>query len=244
MNSAEFNTLGLAFFDIDGTLMRRNFTGTLSLKSRAFNFAVQKVYGIADFDYTRILGKRIFGLTDRSIMKTVLMEMGMAERDYYAREKALFEAIDEYFEEKVAEEKETGYYPLPGIFEFLDKLRAADVRLGLVTGNISRHAYWKMEIAGFDGYFTTGGFGEDAEHRSDILWAGIQRNADIPLSCICHFGDSPPDLEAARTCGIKGIAISDGGGGTHTRDELAAVGYGLIIDSWSATDEIVRYLAR
>ncbi len=99
-----------------------------------------------------------------------------------------------------------------------------------------------MEIGGFDGYFTTGGFGDDAENRSDILAAGIKRNIDIPLENICHFGDSPPDLIAARDCGIRGIAISDKGGGSHTHEELAAVGYGLVIDSWLDIAAIKNYL--
>ncbi len=243
MTHGLFPNLKLAFFDIDGTLIRRRFDGTLSLKSRTFNFATEKVFGLKGFDYTQILGKRIFGLTDRSIIKVTLAQLGIDDAEYHAREAALFEAIDEYFEEHVDREKKTGYHPVPGIEDFLEILRSNGIRLGLVTGNIKRHADWKMEICGFNGIFTTGGFGEDAELRPDIMRMAIRRNPDMPLDSICHFGDSPPDLLAARDCAIKAVAITVLGGGTHTRPELEETEYGLVIDSWEDIDTIFEYLS-
>jgi len=238
----DFGKLRLAFFDIDGTLIRRDFDGTLSLKSRAFNYALGTAFGLTDIDYTKILGRRLFRLTDRTILKRTLAKLGYEESDYYAREDALFEAVDEYFERNYRIEANTGYYPLPSVTTLLDCMRASGIRLGLVTGNIKKHSLWKMQTAGFDGYFTTGGFGDDAEQRADILGIALQRNSDIATECICHFGDSPPDLEAARACGIKAVAISDLGGGTHSRDELEAVGYGLIVDGWYDLESISQYL--
>jgi phosphoglycolate phosphatase len=244
MNKYRFERLKLAFFDIDGTLVRRNFDGKLSLKSRSFNFATETVFGIKGFDYTKIMGKRIFGLTDRSILKVTLGEIGIPDADYYANEDKLFLAIDEYFDRHIDEENEAGYYALPGVREFLETLKAENIRLGMVTGNIKKHSIWKMQIGKLEGFFTTGGFGEDAELRDDIMRAGIGRNPDIPLGNICHFGDSPADIIAARECGIKCVAITDQGGGTHTSDELGEVGYGLLINSWHETDRIAEYLNR
>jgi phosphoglycolate phosphatase-like HAD superfamily hydrolase len=243
MNGARFNSLKLAFFDIDGTLIRRNNDGKLGLKSRAFNYGVERAFGLKGFDYTKILGKRIYGLTDRSIIKVTLHQLGIGEKQYHSREALLFDAIDEYFEENVGLTKRSEYYPVPGIFAFLEILRSNGVRLGLVTGNIKKHADWKMSLCGFDGIFTTGGFGDDAELRSDIMRAGMGRNPDIPPENICHFGDSPPDILAAMECGIKAVAISTAGGGTHTRAELEEAKYGLIIDSWSEVELISQYLA-
>jgi len=238
-----FGRLRLAFFDIDGTLIRRHSDGALSLKSRAFNYAAEKVFGLEGFDYTRILGKRIFGLTDRSIIKVTLSQLGIGEDRYYAAEERLFEALDEYFEKNMEAGGSDGYYPAPKALEFLTILKSHDVRLGLVTGNISKHAFWKMEICGFDGRFTTGGFGEDAEHRPQIMRVAIERNKDIRLEQICHFGDSPADLLAARECGIRAVAITDRGSGTHSREELEEMKYGLVIDSWSEIEKMANYLS-
>jgi phosphoglycolate phosphatase-like HAD superfamily hydrolase len=243
MEAQLFGNLKLAFFDIDGTLMHRHFDGTLSLKSRAFNYATERVFGLRGFDYTKILGKRIFGLTDRSIIKVTLQQIGIDEGEYYHHENQLFKTIDEYFEKNIELEKNSGYRPNPGVEEFLRLLANSGIRLGLVTGNIKKHADWKMQICGFDGLFTTGGFGEDAEHRPEIMQIGIDRNSEIPIDQICHFGDSPPDLMAARECGIRAVANTASGGGTHTRFELEEVGYGLVIDSWKEVRAIVEYLA-
>ena len=242
MKKYKFDNLKLAFFDIDGTLVRRNFSGKLSLKSRSFNFAVETVFGIKGFDYTKIMGKRIFGLTDRSILKVTLGEIGIPESDYYANEDKVFLAIDEYFDRHIDDEEESGYYALPGVREFLEILKESKIRLGMVTGNIKKHSDWKMQIAGLEGFFTTGGFGEDAELRSDIMRSGISRNPDIALNRICHFGDSPADIIAARECGIKCVAITDQGGGTHTPEELGDVGYGLLINDWHETGRIAEYV--
>jgi phosphoglycolate phosphatase-like HAD superfamily hydrolase len=237
-----FNNLKLAFFDIDGTLLRRKHDGTLSLKSRAFNHAAATIFGLHGADYTKILGKRLYGLTDKLILKTFLGEFGIPEEQYYLKEKDLFSAIDDYFIKNHISSDDAGYYPLPGVLDLLTRLRFEDVRLGLVTGNILSHSLWKLESTGLNHYFTTGGYGDDAEERRDIMQIAIGRNPDITPTQICHFGDSPADLEAARECKIKVVAITDIGGGTHSRDELGAIGYGLIIDSWSALDQIAKYI--
>jgi phosphoglycolate phosphatase-like HAD superfamily hydrolase len=237
-----FENLKLAFFDIDGTLIRRDFSGTLSLKSRCFNHAIETVFGLKNVDYTKILGKRLFAMTDKTIFCNTLKALGIEESRYYSKEAELFIAANDYFDANLESAENEGYYPLPGVMNFIYRLKGENIRLGLVTGNIEKHSMWKMEIGGFDDCFSTGGFGDDAEHRSDILGSAIRRNSDIPLAHICHFGDSPPDLEAARDCGIKGVAITEKGGGSHTHEELAAVGYGLVINSWLELDLITKYL--
>lgn len=243
MRDRSFTNLSLAFFDVDGTLVRRDYSGNLSLKTRAFNFAAETVFGLKGFDYTKILGRGIFGLTDRSIIKTTLSRLSISESEYYAREDELFLAIDDYFEKHVSHENDAGYYQIPGVADFLKLLLSENIRVGLVTGNIKKHALWKLEICGFDNVFTTGGYGEDAELRSHIMRAALERNSDIPLDRICHFGDSPADLIAAQECQVRAVAISSLGGGTHDRAELAATGYGLIIDSWLESASIGSYLA-
>lgn len=232
----------LGLFDIDGTLIRRNSQDGLSLKSRSFNYAIETVFDLKNVDYTSMLGKRIYGLTDKKVLKLTLSELGVSERQYQENEEKLFVAGNEYFENHRLENGIPDYTPLPGILEFLEFLRSKNIRLGLMTGNIKRHSCWKLSDAGFDGFFTTGAYGEDAENRWEILSIAIERNGDIPVSQICHFGDSPLDLEAARSCNVKGIVVSDRGGGTHSVQELEAIGYGLVIDTWRDLRAIEEYL--
>lgn len=234
--------LKLAFFDIDGTLIWRRRDDGISLKSASFNYALNKVFGLEDVSYLLVLGRRIYGLTDKLILKSTLVELGFSESKYYENEARLFAAADEYFERNLKAIKEFQYDPNPGARELLDFLKESDVRLGLVTGNIRKHSDWKMEGVGFDAYFTTGAFGEDGEDRAEIMSVAVARNRDFPVSSICHFGDSPPDLIAAEKLGVRCVALTKKGGGTHSRQELQSVGYGLIVDSWKELDKIEGYL--
>ncbi len=236
--------LKLAFFDIDGTLIRRNKSDSITLKSASFNYALNTVLGLNGINYLTILGKRIFGLTDKAVLKRTILELGYDESVYYQNETALFSTLDEYFERYKDDPQYAEYVVIPGIPGFLDSLRGNSIRLGLVTGNIRKHSDWKMRGVGFESYFTTGAFGDDGENRWDILSVALTRNNDIPPSDVCHFGDSPLDLESARRLGIRGVAISDLGGGTHSRRELNTVEYGLIVDSWHETDKIEDYLSK
>ncbi len=234
--------IGLGFFDVDGTLIRRNRQDGLSLKSRSFNYAIETVFDLENIDYTAMLGKRIYGLTDKKVLKLTLSELGISERQYREKEDKLFVAVNEYFEENRSKNDIPDYVPLAGIHEFLRLLRSRNIRLGIMTGNIKKHSSWKLTNTGFDGFFTTGAHGDDAEDREEILSIAIERNGDIPVSRICHFGDSPLDLEAARSCNVRGVAVSDKGGGTHTAKELEAIGYGLVIDTWRDLKVIEEYL--
>src|SRR5512136_2950138 len=93
-----FTRLKLAFFDIDGTLVRRDFKGTLSLKSRCFNYAIETVFGLKGVDYTKILGKKLFAMTDKSIFRNTLIELGIDEEKYVSKESELFDAANSYFD--------------------------------------------------------------------------------------------------------------------------------------------------
>lgn len=234
--------LRLAFFDIDGTLIWRKRNDGISLKSSSFNHALKTVMGLKDVNYLSILGKRTFGLTDRSILKLTLLELGYSERHYYRNEIELFQAVDDYFESNRKKIKGSQYNPNPGAREILDDFKQRRVRMGLVTGNIKKHSDWKMDSVGFDRYFTTGAFGEDGEDRMEIMSVALERNDDIPRSSVCHFGDSPLDLKAAAGVGIRCVALTQKGGGTHSREELQSADHGLIVDSWNETDRIYDYL--
>ena len=234
--------LKLAFFDVDGTLIWRKNSEGITLKSASFNYALNTRFDLKNVNYLSILGKKLYGLTDRSILKMTLLELGYSESDYYENQAELFRIVDDYFERNRHSIKDFQYKPNPSAREFLDYLQKQNITMGLVTGNIRKHADWKLRGVGFNGYFTTGAFGEDGEDRVEIMSVALARNGDIPLSSVCHFGDSPLDLGAAAKLGIRCVALTDKGGGTHSEKELESAAYGLIINSWDEVGRISEYL--
>ena len=95
------------------------------------------------------------------------------------------------------------------------------VVLGLETGNLEPAAYMKLQRGGIDGYFSFGGFGSDSEERAEFIRTAITRarNIDhdfIPDENIYVIGDSPHDIAAGRSAGVKTIAVATGSAGRET----------------------------
>src|SRR5690606_34149149 len=94
---------------------------------------------------------------------------------------------------------------LPGVHELLNAFaHNPDFRLALGTGNVERGARVKLTVHQLNHYFPTGGFGDDAEERADILAAGLRRAREF-YNCdfrqVIVIGDTPSDIAAARELG-------------------------------------------
>ncbi len=102
----------------------------------------------------------------------------------------------------------------PGAEAALQRLRDRGILAGLVTGNLTRIGWRKLERAGLRGYFRFGAFGEMARTRGVLAKMAIRearrrgwigRNAPISL-----VGDAPADVVAARENGIRSVAVQTG----------------------------------
>jgi len=205
----------VALFDIDGTLI---VTG--SVGRRAVNRAFSKLYGRADacdsfgFD----------GMTDRLIARMGFEAIGV---------EPTAEAIDAWLEEylvalddEVARADGASFRLLPGMREAIAAAQAADLALGLGTGNVREGARIKLERVGVHHHFRFGGFGCDAEARPELIRLGAERGAQqlgVPLaSCrVVVIGDTPRDVEAARAIGAECIGVATG---RYSLAELEASG--------------------
>ena len=191
-------------FDIDGTLVSTGGAGR-----RAMVGAFASLHGRHDV----FEGVSFAGMTDRAIarhgLRTVLHEITDVEID---------RALETYLGLLEAElAKADGYRVLPGVVALLDSIRGEpDVAVGLGTGNVRRGAYAKLARGGLDGAFTFGGFGCDAEDRTELLRAGARRGAEalgVPLDrCrVVVIGDTPKDVSAAQGIGARCIGVGTGG---------------------------------
>ncbi len=111
----------------------------------------------------------------------------------------------------------------PGVRRLLRELHRHKVRMGLVTGNLTRIGWKKVERAGLRPYFSLGAFGEMSKNRAGLVrlaLAEARRRGwlaeGVPVSLI---GDAPADVEAARANGVRAIAVATG---VTPASELAA----------------------
>lgn len=102
----------------------------------------------------------------------------------------------------------------PGVRPLLRRLKRHGAVIGLVTGNLSRIGWRKMERAGLRPYFRYGAFAEFAKDRAGLVRLAIRearREKWIARdSSIWLVGDHPNDVLAAKANGIRVLAVGTG----------------------------------
>jgi phosphoglycolate phosphatase len=194
---------GLVLFDIDGTLLRR----AGSHHRNALVEAVRRASGIA----TTIDGIPVAGMLDRDIAGSMLRAAGASEA---AIRRAMPEIVKEAQRIYVRTCPDLRRRVCPGARMLLYKLSRRGVPAALVTGNLTRIGWTKMERAGLRRYFRFGAFAELARDRAGLVRIAVARarrekwiGKDSPIVLI---GDHPNDVRAARANGIRSIAVGTG----------------------------------
>lgn len=193
----------LVLFDIDGTLIRR----AGPHHREALVEAIRRTVSLE----TTTDGVPVAGMLDRDIIATMLTRAGMRPG---AIKKAMPTIIKHAQSIYVRNSPNLARKVCPGVRRVLGRLQRRGVVVGLVTGNLTRIGWRKMERAGLRPYFRFGAFAELANDRSGLVrfairhalrqgWIG--RESQISL-----IGDHPNDVLAARANGIRAIAVATG----------------------------------
>ncbi len=189
----------LVLFDIDGTLVRR----AGPHHRQALVEAVRRVTGFE----TTTEGIPVHGMLDPDILRLMLEAAGIS-----GDMPAILEAAQDIYEATVPDSLHDK--TCPGVVSLLEHLRSRDVALALVTGNLTRIGWRKLQRAGLDGYFRFGAFGEMAATRGGLARLAIERARAEGLigldSRIALIGDAPQDVRAAQENGIVSIAVRTG----------------------------------
>jgi phosphoglycolate phosphatase len=223
----------LVLFDIDGTLLWTDGAGR-----RAMEGALSHVFGSAGDPRYRYDGK-----TDVQIARELMRAEGHGDDAIDAR---LHAVLDGYLE-RLRRELDAGarhIQLLPGVRELLDALEPRpDVVLGLLTGNVALGAEAKLTAAGLDfRRFRVNAFGSDREHRP-LLPAVAQRRArellghDFGGEDVVVIGDTPADIDCARSIGARTVAVATG---RYSVEELAEHDPSAVLRDLSDTDAALR----
>ena len=202
----------LLLFDIDGTLL----LGAHEEHRDALHEALREVYGIADPAAAPVYAP---GRTDSELVRLIAMQCGLSAERIDDGIVAAREATCAAYARRVPDD--LAHTVAPGMRELLEELAGREgVRLALVTGNYEPIARLKLDRAGIGAFFERGqgGFGSDAEDRSEL--PGIARRragsdgrggwAPYPREHSVVIGDTPRDIACAHADGVRCVAVATG----------------------------------
>ena len=199
-------------FDIDGTLIRR--AGPHHREA-----LVEAIRRTAHVE-TTTEGVPVAGMLDRDILSSMMLTAGMSRS---AIQRVMPEVIARAQSIYVRRVPDISRKVCPGVRSLLRRLTTRGVVIGLVTGNLSRIGWRKMERAGLRPYFRFGAFAEMARDRAGLVRVAIRharREGWIGRqSAITLIGDHPNDVLAAQANSIRAVAV---GTGIVSLDELQA----------------------
>ena len=119
----------------------------------------------------------------------------------------------------------------------LQSLKSLKINSGLLSGNCLKGGHIKLESGGLDSYFdfSTSFFSTfRLNTRKKILEQALSRHRRVIL-----VGDTPNDVEAARTFNVPVISVATGFYGTSELEEINA---GLVLDKNWSTERFLEIL--
>jgi phosphoglycolate phosphatase-like HAD superfamily hydrolase len=220
------STKALVLFDIDGTLVRR----AGPHHREALVEAVKRITGVE----TTTDGVPVAGMLDRDILTVMMTQAGMP---HYAIRSVMPDVVRraQWIYARSCPDLETKV--CPGVHSVLGRLRQLGVTTGLVTGNLTRIGWKKLERAGLRDYFRFGAFAEVAKDRAGLVRIAVgeaHRQKWIGRSSrISLIGDHPNDIQAARANRVRAIAVATG---VVSYGELAALEPDVVLPDLRALD--------
>jgi phosphoglycolate phosphatase len=188
-------------FDIDGTLLRSR--DRVHVESVATS--VKRVTG---FEVT-LAGISLHGNTDTGILREACARANIPADVLESQIAAILEGMGR----GVAERRhELDLVLMPGVEETLRHLAGLGALLGVATGNLEMIGWIKIEAAGLREWFRFGGFSDHFPVRSELIGHAARKARELagPKASICVVGDTPRDIEAARSNHLPVIAVATG----------------------------------
>jgi phosphoglycolate phosphatase len=195
----------LILFDIDGTLVTTGGAGRASTRA-----AMLQVFGTCgQLDQHRFSGK-----TDWFTLIELLTPEGFSTEAIDRRRPHYERVVGEHLRHFI------GNYAVEACYGALNavlRLRQnPEVRLGVVTGNVSTTAPVKLRAAGYHSdWFPVGAYGFDALHRDDLPSIAIERaqkhyQQTFDPREVIIIGDTAMDVSCARAVGAVAVAVRTG----------------------------------
>jgi len=214
----------LVLFDIDGTLLRR----AGPHHRQVLVDAVRHVTGLE----TTTDHIPVHGMLDPDILTRMMLDARATRAQIRGAMPSVIEKAQALYVRRCPDLSEK---LCPGVHSLLDQLSRRGIPLALVTGNLTRIGWRKMERSGLRDYFHYGAFAEMARNRAGLARLAIRharRQGWIDKgAAISLIGDAPSDILAAKSNRARSVAVHTG---ISTRDELLAHAPDLLIEDLEA----------
>lgn len=204
----------LVLFDIDGTLVRR----AGPLHREVLIEAVHRTTGLK----TTTDNVPTQGMLDGDILTQMLANAGASRALIRRKMPSMMEHAQRLYARRCPDLRAK---VCPGARMLLYRLARRGVTTGLVTGNLTRIGWKKMERAGLRKYLKFGAFAELAKTRSALVGIAVKQarkegwiGAGDPVALI---GDHPNDIHAAKANRVRSIAVATGVVGAKELSEHA-----------------------
>jgi phosphoglycolate phosphatase len=220
----------LLLFDIDGTLLKTEGVGRLSVCQAANDaFAVDE----------DLSGITVAGNTDGRIFREILSKHGLSPT-----QENIDRLKDRYLERLSDNLRTRPGCVLPGIVELLDAVDAIPCAKGLLTGNIERGARVKLGNYGLSIRFEFGAFSDDSTDRNELgpfakTRAEAKYGRTFDSKNIFVIGDTPRDIACGRAFGAQTVAVATG---QYRSDELMKHEPDFLFEDFSSTVETLTAL--
>ncbi len=212
-------------FDIDGTLLKVQHKVNRKLIQRILErFGISHI-SVGNIDFA--------GKTDRDIFSDLLNQP----------EDELFHQVKQhYLQELERHLSAEDIHVFDGVHDSLDYLQKKTAWTGLLTGNFARAAKIKLDAIGLHERFRFGAFGDDHHDRNDLPPSAFEElvrksGESFHPSDMVIIGDTPRDIECARSFGSVAIAVATG---TYSHDELAACNPDVVLTSLTEFPEWIE----
>ena len=194
----------VVLFDIDGTLIRTRGAGTMAFeRTFASEFRIPRATESLNFA----------GRTDSSLVRECFQihQIKPTPKSF----QRFFENYVFWLDHLL---RESNGAPCAGVVECLNEFgRLAHAPLvGLLTGNIRLGAEIKLRHFQLWDFFRLGAFGDDHEDRNELAKIAQRRarrmlGREVAGEEILVVGDTPRDIECARSIDAKVLAVATGG---------------------------------
>jgi len=193
----------LVLFDIDGTLVRR----AGPHHREALVEAVRRVTGLE----TTTDNVPVVGMLDGDILTQMLSNAGATRAEIRRHMPNMMEHAQRIYVRRCPDLRKK---VCPGARMLLYRLSRSGVSTGLVTGNLTRIGWKKMERTGLRQYLQFGAFAELARDRAGLVRIAVREARKQgwidARSSISLIGDHPNDVNAAKANGVRSIAVATG----------------------------------